>query len=366
MDLRFQTFGDWLVLGKAAGNDQEPAWICQCACNTTAAIDEQALLDGRARGCGCQRGNGFKDLTGQRFGNWLVLSFARRRIHATYWLCRCRCGTLREVSGTHLRRRKTTSCGCMLTTLTLHRWYGRLFTIKRLSRKRWLTRCTCGKAHEVSGYALADGKVQSCGCHPPGITVNAWYGELFVLTQAPTRRGRICWHCQCVCGTERTVSGTYLRTAAVPSCGCKDKSLVKDLQGQIFGRLRVLERVGTTPGRSALWLCQCTCGTACHASRHELHSGQKRSCGCWRRETAGSGLRQWQAEERLRKADLPTSPCAACGTHLPHTPEFFPRNGYRQGTPVLSPYCKPCARRKNAEKARRRAQRAPGMESCFA
>src|SRR5262245_45007398 len=129
MDLRFQSFGDWLVLGKAAGNDQEPAWICQCACNTTAAIDEQALLEGRARGCGCQRGTGFQGLTGQHFGAWLVLAQAPSQPagrHEILWHCRCRCGTMRTLKRAVLQRGTSLSCGCLRTRITLKRWYGDL------------------------------------------------------------------------------------------------------------------------------------------------------------------------------------------------------------------------------------------------
>src|SRR4051812_5557611 len=40
----------------------------------------------------------FKNLTGQRFGRWLVVSYAGRKRSPTYgtgnslWLCRCECG----------------------------------------------------------------------------------------------------------------------------------------------------------------------------------------------------------------------------------------------------------------------------------
>lgn len=65
-----------------------------------------------------------KDLTGLRFGSWLVLELApyKRR---PKWLCRCDCGTERVVMGGNLRGGLSESCGCSFTThrLTHHPLY---------------------------------------------------------------------------------------------------------------------------------------------------------------------------------------------------------------------------------------------------
>ncbi len=55
----------------------------------------------------------FKDLTGQRFGRWLVISQTPyRSSKSVMWLCRCDCGTERLVNGANLRKGITKSCGC--------------------------------------------------------------------------------------------------------------------------------------------------------------------------------------------------------------------------------------------------------------
>lgn len=51
----------------------------------------------------------FVDLTGQRFGNLTVLEYRGK----STWLCRCDCGTEREVRGDHLRYGHSHSCGCL-------------------------------------------------------------------------------------------------------------------------------------------------------------------------------------------------------------------------------------------------------------
>jgi len=56
----------------------------------------------------------FIALTGMVFGRWTVLSFARKDKHGrAQWLCRCEDGNEKVVSGTELRRGKSTSCGCL-------------------------------------------------------------------------------------------------------------------------------------------------------------------------------------------------------------------------------------------------------------
>lgn len=58
---------------------------------------------------------------------------------------------------------------------------------------------------------------------------------------------------------------------------------VKDLTGERFGRLVVMERAGSKNGRAA-WLCRCDCGGEKVVSAAELSKGSTRSCGCLGRE----------------------------------------------------------------------------------
>ena len=55
-----------------------------------------------------------KDLTGQRFGNLLVLKETPKRAknRAVYWQCRCDCGNIKEISSESLRK-GAISCGCI-------------------------------------------------------------------------------------------------------------------------------------------------------------------------------------------------------------------------------------------------------------
>lgn len=60
-----------------------------------------------------------------------------------------------------------------------------------------------------------------------------------------------------------------------------------DETGKRYGRLTVLRWDDTHPGSSASkWTCLCDCGTVTYAAGTSLRTGNTRSCGCLRRETA--------------------------------------------------------------------------------
>lgn len=58
----------------------------------------------------------------------------------------------------------------------------------------------------------------------------------------------------------------------------------KNLKGQVFGRLTVLEENGRTSDNRILWKCQCACGNICNVSSKLLLNGHTKSCGCLNKE----------------------------------------------------------------------------------
>jgi hypothetical protein len=61
-------------------------------------------------------------MEGQAFGRWTALSESPRRgacRNLRYWLCRCECGTVKEVEGVSLRQGRSTSCGCFAREVTM-------------------------------------------------------------------------------------------------------------------------------------------------------------------------------------------------------------------------------------------------------
>lgn len=61
-------------------------------------------------------------LTGQKFGRLVVIKQAGKNKHGNYqWSCLCDCGKEKIVSGGHLRRGDTKSCGCLSKEKTIER-----------------------------------------------------------------------------------------------------------------------------------------------------------------------------------------------------------------------------------------------------
>lgn len=59
----------------------------------------------------------------------------------------------------------------------------------------------------------------------------------------------------------------------------------KNLVGQKFGRLLVIERATSEKGHTR-WLCRCDCGKECIVYGSSLKSNNTRSCGCYKVENA--------------------------------------------------------------------------------
>lgn len=72
------------------------------------------------------------EMQGKIFHKWTVLSKARLRHGSVlYWNCKCECGTLREVRGSHLRGGRSKDCGC-----------GRKETVREMGYNRRKEGCT--------------------------------------------------------------------------------------------------------------------------------------------------------------------------------------------------------------------------------
>lgn len=89
------------------------------------------------------------EMTGRRFGLWLVIEPAERRHGRDRWLCHCDCGTVRTIYGTSLRTGDTRSCRCALRkpkTGTPHN--RRLYQCWADMHRR----CTDPEAHNFHNY----------------------------------------------------------------------------------------------------------------------------------------------------------------------------------------------------------------------
>ena len=107
---------------------------------------------------------------------------------------------------------------------------------------------------------------------------------LYPLKERSKDRG-IIWHCKCDCGKEINVKSSNLKSYNTTSCGCYQKEQVskvkmKNLIGQKFGRLTVIELTKQRIDNKIIWKCQCECGNIVYAISSNLLDGHTKSCGC--------------------------------------------------------------------------------------
>lgn len=140
----------------------------------------------------------------------------------------------------------------MATIDFINKTFGRWTVIKQVENKKsrdikFLCRCECGTEREVLGKNLKNGRSKSCGCYKKEVDRQRMiarnkamaldlkgqkYGLLTPLepTNHRTPQGSIIWKCQCDCGNITYVSVDGLRGQhPICSCGCEKQSIGEKL-----------------------------------------------------------------------------------------------------------------------------------------
>lgn len=108
------------------------------------------------------------------------------------------------------------------------------------------------------------------------------FGHLTVLEITDQRKNRqVVWKCRCDCGNITYVVGQALRTGHTTTCGCSWKQeRAEDLSGKKFGKLTVLSRNydKQSKDRISFWNCKCECGNTRIVSARMLRSGKTFAC----------------------------------------------------------------------------------------
>ena len=216
------------------------------------------------------------DLTNRQFENWFVIGPGTKY---RYWLCRCKCGTVREVHASSLTTGKSTNCGCRHKKDLTDRTFGEWTVIKYIGNKKYRCRCSCGQMRDIVGSALTSHRTTSCGHATNGFIdlTGQQIGEWEVLRYAGNRQ----WECRCSCGKVKNVNGSVLRAKKSLSCGHTNRNNFVDLTDKHFGKLTVLGYAGHKQ-----WECRCECGKISLVYGGNLKSHQTTSCGyCQQTET---------------------------------------------------------------------------------
>jgi hypothetical protein len=90
--------------------------------------------------------------------------------------------------------------------------------------------------------------------------------------------GNSFWICRCDCGGTTKATRCDMESGNRKSCGCLVKQPI-DMAGKRVGRLTAKHYAGK--GR---WLCVCDCGATSKPSGNALRRGEVKSCGCYAKE----------------------------------------------------------------------------------
>jgi len=141
--------------------------------------------------------------------------------------------------------------------------------------------------------------------------VGKTFGRLTVLRDSEEKNkwGSILWECLCSCGNLAKVRTSNLTGGITRSCGCINNERIaqiqkKDLRGQKFSRLTVLEDSGKRRKGRVVWLCRCDCGNLAEIPTSYLTSGKTKSCGCLKIEIAKARGKKFRFKHGYHKSRL--------------------------------------------------------------
>ena len=249
-----------------------------------------------------------EDLTEKQFGKWKVLQrdTNKYKTRDIRWICECECGTIKSVLGKYLLNGGSTSCGCSKKVDYTGRKYGKLTVLETLYNyneyKRAVCKCLCecGNISYIKAAELP--KRKTCGCSVKQKVKNITgqiFGRLTVLETIPRYKSQeVYCKCICECGSEIMVRKNDLISGNTKSCGCISRP---SLLGKRFGQLTVIEEVPSDK-RQRMWRCLCDCGYYNTLTTHTLTSGHTLSCGCIRSNNVST--REQYISDYLKKQNI--------------------------------------------------------------
>lgn len=108
--------------------------------------------------------------------------------------------------------------------------------------------------------------------------------------QTSKEKGRPYYFTKCPdCGAIRSVRKENVGTRC-KDCAYKTRKKannIKDITGQTFGYLTVIEKTDKRIQRKVVWKCKCICGKEIEVLSTNLTSGRTKSCGCKTKELIG-------------------------------------------------------------------------------
>lgn len=142
--------------------------VCKCSCGNIKSIHKYSLTSGKTKSCG-HNTTGFKDLTGQTFGELKVEEYMGKSM----WKCICSCGKEHIVHRQNLLRGEIKSCGHKkqddfnnIRSEMIGKKFGHLTVLRYIGNKKYECQCDCDNRTIINVFKhnLDSRGTYSCGC----------------------------------------------------------------------------------------------------------------------------------------------------------------------------------------------------------
>lgn len=197
---------EWEIIEKISGTDK---YIARCSCGEIKQVYRSNLIRGIHKSCGHEKIDSWNEFSKTTFGEWSVLS----KIDKDRILCQCSCGTKRILYKKTLTSGRSKSCGCKsiknknntmqakytkYLNHTVNEW-----TILDISdTNKFVCRCSCGTIREVSKKSIIDGTSKSCGCKSNEFIRNTMLERYGDITASKANNPREDWQIEALSSAE--------------------------------------------------------------------------------------------------------------------------------------------------------------------
>jgi hypothetical protein len=200
-----EAYGDWTVIEEATEGLRR-AYKCICKCGKIKVIPPSHLYLGKSKQC-INCANNFKRLKfsiGSIVNNWTIISEEGVKKGNSYYKCQCICGAICSVLATKLKNKASNRCNNCASQrlpigLTINNW---TILSKDGIKKRatyYNCKCICGKIYSIIGSHLKAGMsnyCRSCSLSTHGLSkteeYSVWQG-LFKRCENPKSQYFYCY-----------------------------------------------------------------------------------------------------------------------------------------------------------------------------
>lgn len=192
--------------------------------------------------------------SGQKINKWTIISLEYKKGKGRIYLCRCECGTKREIQHHNLKTNK--QCRACTDNEKLEKnkkemigkkfdkWLVLDFVGITKRSSFYLCECECGTKQKIRINSLKSGKTTKCRkCHFKDLHIlkindltNKTIGNLYVIKYDGMRNGCAMWLCKCLkCNNIGRFIGKKISNS--PSQKCRKCGTIGEMGGGVWAQI---------------------------------------------------------------------------------------------------------------------------------